>query len=140
MQQMKRRQFLTAGCCAGVYGAAPSALVQLRHDRPVVVPLKQKYSFEIEVVAPAKSLCHSHRVGEKFAYPRDLGKICPWLRDSMSGMLSAMEWGAVFPWDYEGTPFHKVSDPEGVTTEFVHCPDPTPDGIVVKITRRAIKG
>lgn len=51
-----------------------------------------------------------------------------------------MEWGAVFPWDYEGTPFHKVSDPEGVTTEFVRCPDPTPDGIVVKITRRAIKG
>lgn len=128
---MKRRQFLTTGCCAGALGAAPQ-------DHPVVKPLKPKYSFEIEVVAPAKSLCHYHKAGEKFAYPRDLGKICPWLRDSMSGMLSALEWGAVFPWDYEGTPFHKVRDPEGVTTEFVHCPDPTPDGIVVKITRRAI--
>lgn len=128
---MKRRQFLTTGCCAGALGAAPQ-------DRPLVKPLKQKYSFEIEVVAPAKSLCHNHKVGQKFAYPRDLGNICPWLRDSMSGMLSALEWGAVFPWDYEGTAFHKVSDPEGVTTEFVHCPDPTPDGIVVKITRRAI--
>lgn len=129
---MKRRQFLTTGCCASVLGAVPQ-------DGPVVARVKQKYSFEIEVVAPAKSLCHAHKVGDKYAYPRDLGKICPWLRDSMSGMLSALEWGAVFPWDYEGTPFQKVSDPDGVTTEFVHCPDPSPDGIVVKITRRAIK-
>jgi hypothetical protein len=134
---MKRRQFLTTGCCAGALGAAPWAWAQAPEDRPVVKPLKPKYTFEIEMVAPAKSLCPYHKIGEKLAYPRDLGKICPWLRDSMSGMLRALEWGAVFPWDYEGTPFRKVSDPEGVTTEFVRCPDPTPDGIVVKITRRA---
>lgn len=29
-----------------------------------------------------------------------------------------MEWGAVFPWDCAGIAFHKVRDPEGVTTEF----------------------
>jgi hypothetical protein len=32
-----------------------------------------------------------------------------------------------------------VSDPNGITTEFVRCPDPTSSGIVVKITRRAVK-
>ncbi len=136
---MNRREFLAAGCCAGTLGAAPPALVQVGRERPVVAPLRQRYTFEIEVVAPAESLCHSHKTGEKFVYPRDLGKICPWLRNSMSGMLSAMEWGAVFPWDYEGTPFRKVSDPDGVTTEFVRCPDPTANGIVVKITRRTVK-
>ena len=28
--------------------------------------------------------------------------------------------------------------PDGVTTEFIHCPDPTASGIVVKVTRTAI--
>jgi hypothetical protein len=53
----------------------------------------------------------------------------------MSGILRAMEWGATFPWDYEGTPYRKRSDPEGVSTEFVRCPDPTANGVVAKITR-----
>ncbi len=134
---MNRRQFLATGCCAGALTDAPTAFGQA--DRPVVRPLRQRYSFEIEVAAPAKSLCHAHKLGDKFAYPQDLGRICPWLRNAMSGMLSALEWGAVFPWDYDGTPFQKVSDPEGITTEFVRCPDPTANGIVVKITRKAIK-
>ncbi len=98
-----------------------------------------RYKFEIEVVAPRNSLCHAHKIGERFACPQDLGRMCPWLRDSMSGILRAMEWGAVFPWDYDGTPYKKVSDPNGVCTEFVRCPDPTADGIVVKITRRTLK-
>lgn len=71
----------------------------------------------------------------KSSYPEDLGRVCPWLRDSMSGILRAMEWGATFPWDYEGTPYRKRSDPEGVSTEFVRCPDPTANGVVAKITR-----
>jgi len=28
--------------------------------------------------------------------------------------------------------------PDGVTTEFIRCPDPTAPGIVVKVTRTAI--
>ncbi len=87
---MKRRRFLTTGCCAAALGDAPQ-------ERPVVKPLRQKYSFEIEVVAPQKPLCHYHKTGDKSAYPRDLGKICPWLRDSMNGMLSALEWERFSP-------------------------------------------
>ena len=36
---------------------------------------------------------------------------------------------------YKGTAYEKQIDPDGVTTEFVRCPDPTDAGIVVKITR-----
>jgi uncharacterized repeat protein (TIGR04076 family) len=133
---MKRRNFLpVSGCCAAALAAAQPP----DPTKPMPAPRRQRYYFEIEVVAPAKSLCAAHRTGDKFVYPADLGKICPWLRDSMSGALRAMEWGATFSWDYAGTPFAKVSDPNGVSTEFIRCPDPTDHGIVVKITRTALK-
>jgi len=38
---------------------------------------------------------------------------------------------------YQGTPYEKVVDPDGVTTEFVRCPDPT-SGLVAKITRTRV--
>jgi len=41
------------------------------------------------------------------------------------------------PWRYENTPYEKVIDPDGVTTEYVRCPDPTAD-LVAKITRTAV--
>lgn len=78
------------------------------------------------------------KVGQKFRYPDDLGKICPWLLDSLTGMVRALEHGGSLSWRYRGTPYEKVIDPEGVTTEYVRCPDPTASGIVVKITRMAV--
>jgi uncharacterized repeat protein (TIGR04076 family) len=74
-------------------------------------------------------------VGQKFSYPDDLGKLCPWLVDSMTGMIRALENGGDLPWKYRDTPYEKAIDPYGVTTEFVRCPDPTACGIVMKITR-----
>ena len=75
------------------------------------------------------------QVGHKFRYPDDLGELCPWLMDSMMGMIRALENGGELPWRYKDTPFEKVIDPEGMTTEFVRCPDPTSCGIVMKIIR-----
>ena len=77
------------------------------------------------------------QVGQKFRYPDDLGELCPWLVDSMTGMLRALENGGTLPWRYRGTPYEKVIDPDGVTTEFVRCPDPTAP-VVIKITRIAL--
>jgi len=34
--------------------------------------------------------------------------------------------------------YEKVIDPDGVTTEFVRCLDPTASGIVMKVTRTAL--
>lgn len=94
---------------------------------------RRQYAIEIEVVEAGE--CVSHQVGEKFEYPKDQGKLCPWLLDSMGGMIRVLWYGGTLPWSYEETPYHKESDPGGVTTEYVRCPDPTPAGIVVKITR-----
>ena len=80
----------------------------------------------------------SYEVGQKFHYPDDLGKLCPWLVDSLTGMIRALENGGTLSWCYKDTPYEKVVDPHGVTTEFVRCPDPTASGIVVKITRTAV--
>jgi len=80
----------------------------------------------------------SYQLGQKFRYPEDLGQVCPWLADSLTGMLRALENGGTLPWRYLGTPYEKQIDPDGVTTEFVRCPDPTACGIVIKITRTTL--
>jgi len=80
----------------------------------------------------------SYRVGQRFRYPDDVGKICPWLLASMDGFIKVLRYGGTLPWNYAGTPYEKVMDSEGVTTEFVRCPDPSASGIVVKIIRTKI--
>jgi len=80
----------------------------------------------------------SYQVGQKFRYPEDLGEMCPWLLDSLTGMVRALKQGGTLPWRYIGTQYEKVIDLEGVTTEFVRCPDPTASGIVIKVTRNAL--
>ena len=77
----------------------------------------------------------SYQVGQRFAYPKDLGKLCPWLVDSLHGVIHALRLGGTLGWRYEGTPYEKEIDPEGVTTEFIRCIDPTASGIVVKVIR-----
>jgi uncharacterized repeat protein (TIGR04076 family) len=78
------------------------------------------------------------QVGQKFRYPEDLGELCPWLVDSLTGVIRALEHGGMLPWKYQGTRYEKTIDPDGVTTEFVRCPDPTAAGIVMKVTRTAL--
>jgi hypothetical protein len=77
----------------------------------------------------------SYQAGMKFIYPEDAGKLCPWLLAGLDGFIKALRYGGMLPWLYEGTPYQKVIDPEGVTTEFVRCADPTASGIVVKVIR-----
>ena len=77
----------------------------------------------------------SYQIGQRFTYPEDTGKLCPWLLDSLHGVIHALRFGGTLPWRYKGTPYEKVIDPEGITTEFVRCIDPTASGIVVKVIR-----
>jgi len=77
----------------------------------------------------------SYRVGQRFDYPQEAGRICHWLLDSLQGILSALRYGILLPWSYQGTPYEKMVDPKGITTEYVRCPDPTESGIVVKVIR-----
>jgi uncharacterized repeat protein (TIGR04076 family) len=80
----------------------------------------------------------TYHVGDRFRYPEDAGKICPWLMGSLYGILTTLRYGGTLSWTYEGTPYEKVIDKDGLTTEFVRCPDPTRSGIVVKVIRREL--
>ena len=77
----------------------------------------------------------SYKVGRRFSYPEDAGKLCPWLSDSLHGIIEALSAGKTLRWEYKDTPYAKVIDPEGITTEYVRCIDPTASGIVVKVIR-----
>lgn len=77
----------------------------------------------------------SYRVGQRFSLPEDSESICPWLLDSLRGVVQALANGETLDWKYEGTPYEKTICTDGVTTEFVRCIDPTASGIVVKVIR-----
>ena len=81
---------------------------------------------------------HSYQTGQRFKYPEDTNKLCPWLLSAMDNMIQALRFGGTLPWMYKGTRYEKVIDPSGITTEFVRCPDPA-SGIVIKIIRTAIE-
>ncbi len=80
----------------------------------------------------------SFQKGQRFNYPEDLGKLCPWLVDSINGIVKVLKSGGTLGWKYESTAYEKGFDPGGVTTEYVRCLDPTDSGIVVKIIRTLI--
>ena len=81
---------------------------------------------------------HSYQTGQRFKYPEDTGKLCPWLLSAMDNMIQALRFGGILPWMYAGTRYEKVIDPDGLTIEFVRCPDPA-SGIVVKLIRTAVE-
>lgn len=81
-----------------------------------------------------ESGCVKHKVGDKFDYPRDTGKMCNWLIDSASHMIRVLQYDGRLGWSYKGTSYEKIINKDGVTTEFVRCQDPTSAGVVLKIT------
>jgi uncharacterized repeat protein (TIGR04076 family) len=141
---MKRRDFLgKSGCGMAAFLAAQGLPVGLEAeqeekptDQETPRPKRKKYKLEIEIFE-ARPDTWCHKKGDKFAYPQDIGKICPWLLASMHDFLRLLEEGVTLPWKYEGTPYEKVIDPDGITTEYVRCPDPT-SALVAKITRTLV--
>jgi len=138
---MKRRDFVgKAGCAAAAFVAA-AGLTNGQEKAPQAPappprPKAKRYKIDIEIFeARADSWCH--KKGDTFAYPADWGKLCPWLRSSLNEFVRLLENGVTLPWMYEGTPYAKVIDPEGVTTEYVRCPDPT-SALVAKIVRTRV--
>ena len=149
---MNRREFLKcSGACAGAGVAAVSiagtagaqqappppakpAAQAVPANAQVPRPRRREFDFEIEIV---EGKCGPHQAGQTFKYPDEKGKICEWLMDSMSGAIRVLEYGGTMPWLYQGTPYQKVIDPNGLTTEFIRCPDPS-RVVVAKISRRKV--
>lgn len=72
-----------------------------------------------------------YQQGQRFRYPEDWGKICPWLASSLDPIIQTLRFGGTLGWQYPGTPYEKEFDPAGITTDFIRCVDPTDSGIVV---------
>ena len=98
-----------------------------------------KINFEIEIEIFKGDKCDHHQTGEKYKYPEDIGKLCPWLLDSINSMVRVLQFGGSLPWEYKNTEYEKTINPERTTTEFIRCPDPTDAGVVVKLTRRKLE-
>ena len=133
---MERREFLNKTGCgvAGlIAGTAASGALGAETPAPPRPARPSRYKIDIEIFE-ARPDTWCHKKGDTFAYPQDWGKLCPWLRASMNEFVRMLEMGVTLPWKYEGTAYAKVIDPDGVTTEFVRCPDPTAN-LVAKITR-----
>ncbi len=133
---MKRRDFIGKAGCAGVAMAAAGTASGRDAAAQVPAPKFAKYRIEIDIFeARPDSWCH--KKGDRFAYPADWGKLCPWLRGTLNEFVRMLENGVTLPWKYEGTAYEKVIDPEGVTTEYIRCPDPT-SNLVARITRTRV--
>lgn len=97
---------------------------------------RKRFKIDIEIYeAREDSWCH--KKGEKFEYPADMDKLCPWLLASMHDFIRLLQHDVTLGWKYEGTPYEKVLNENGITTEFVRCPDPTGD-LVAKIIRTEV--
>ena len=121
----------TANTLAGLQAGARQATQQqtqlpAKPDNPQLAPpTRIRYEFEVDIV---EGNCGPHKAGQKIKYPAEKGQICPWLMDSMSSAIRVLEYGGTLPWLYKGTPYEKVIDPNGITTEFIRCPDPSRPG------------
>ncbi len=98
------------------------------------------YKIEIEIfedMGCAWARRGKYKVGHKFNYPEDAGLLCPWLLSSMDAVIQVLRFGGRLGWMYGGTPYEKVINKAGVTTEFIRCIDPA-SGLVAKIIRTKV--
>jgi uncharacterized repeat protein (TIGR04076 family) len=134
---MDRKDFLKkSGCGLLCFSAAP-LLVQ-NANALGSLPVQERKNFKIDIeIYEAREDSWCHKKGDKFEYPADIGNICPWLLASMHDFIRLLQHDVTLSWKYEGTPYEKVLNENGITTEYVRCPDPTGD-LVAKITRTEV--
>jgi uncharacterized repeat protein (TIGR04076 family) len=131
---MDRKDFLKkSGCGMLCFSAAP-LLVQNANAQDSI-PAQERKRFKIDIeIYEAREDTWCHKKGDKFEYPAEMSKLCPWLLASMHDFIRLLENDVTLGWKYEGTLYEKVLNENGITTEYVRCPDPTGD-LVAKITR-----
>lgn len=134
---MDRKEFFKkSGCGMLGFTAAPFIINSMPLSGQEQSQKRKKFRIEIEIYEARKDTW-CHKKGDKFTYPEDMGKICPWLLSSMHDLIRLLENNVTLSWTYEGTPYEKIINKDGITTEYVRCPDPT-SGLVAKITRTEI--
>lgn len=136
---MERKEFCKkAGCGILTFSAIPLLGSDISAQGQEQAQKRKRFKIDIEIFE-AREDTWCHKKGDKFKYPNDMGKICPWLLASMHDFIRLLQNDVTLDWKYAGTPYEKVINKDGITTEFVRCPDPTSD-LVAKITRTEIEG
>jgi len=137
---MDRKEFVKkSGCGMLCFSAAPLLVGSTLAPGDDEAPQQRKrFSIDIDIFE-AREDTWCHKKGDQFKYPEDIGKLCPWLLGSMRDFLRLMENDVTLTWKYSGTPYEKLINENGITTEYVRCPDPTSD-LVARITRREVEG
>lgn len=134
---MDRKDFIKkSGCGMLCFAAAPLVVQEASAQGPALAQERKRFKIDIEIYE-AREDTWCHEKGDKFNYPEDIGKLCPWLLSSMHDFLRMMQNDVTLGWKYEGTPYEKIINKDGITTEYVRCPDPTAD-LVAKITRTEV--
>ncbi len=137
---MERRDFLakTGGCLLAGLVLAPEVS---KPGMAIAQTDDKKYKIDIEIYESTRGYCYygGHKKGQKLKYPRDWDGICPYLKGSLSVFIKYLANGETLPWTYAGTPYEKVINKNGITTEYVRCPDPSDKHVVAKITRTQIR-
>jgi uncharacterized repeat protein (TIGR04076 family) len=76
------------------------------------LPMPNKIRLEI-IEIQGKGICHyGHKVGDKFKWPDDTGKLCPHAFYVLYPGVDVLRFGGVFPWE---------DDPDKTS---LCCPDP----------------
>ena len=134
---MDRKDFLKkSGCGMFCFAAAP--LLAQNDSTQAALAAQEPKRFKIDIeIYEAREDTWCHKKGDTFAYPADMAKLCPWLLSSMHDFIRLLQNDVTLGWKYEGTPYEKVLNENGITTEYVRCPDPTGD-LVAKITRTEV--
>ena len=135
---MERKEFCKkAGC--GILGFSAVPLLADDASAPIQEQSTKRKQFKIDIeIFEARQDTWCHKKGDKFEYPKDMATICPWLLSSMHDFIRLMQNDVTLTWKYEGTPYEKIINKDGITTEYIRCPDPTAN-LVAKITRTEIK-
>lgn len=136
---MDRKEFINrSGCGMFWISTAPLLIASASPQEEGNQHRRKRFRIDIEIYEARKDTwCHAK--GDKFKYPEDQGKICPWLLSTMHDFIRLLENNVTLTWKYEGTPYEKIINKDGITTEYVRCPDPT-SGLVAKITRTELPG
>jgi len=134
---MDRKDFIRkSGCGMLCFAAAPLAVQNAAGMGPVNAQERKRFKIDIEIYE-AREDTWCHKKGDKFEYPADMAELCPWLLASMHDFIRLLQNDVTLGWKYEDTPYEKVINENGITTEYVRCPDPTGD-LVAKITRTEV--
>ena len=135
---MERKEFCKkAGCGILGFSAIPLLANDASAQGQEQSPKRKQFKLDIEIYE-ARQDTWCHKKGDKFDYPKDMATICPWLLSSMHDFIRLLQNDVTLTWKYEGTPYEKIINKDGITTEYVRCPDPTAN-LVAKITRTEIQ-